>query len=625
MCGIVAIFSGRERISRPALEMATARLRHRGPDESGYWLAEHGRVGLGHNRLSIIDLETGGQPIGSEDGTVQAIVNGEFYGYESIRGKLEKKGHRFRTRSDSEILPHLYEDHGSDCVKYLRGEFAFVLWDERNQLVFAARDRFGVKPLFYASLAGTVYLASEAKALFAAGVPAHWDYEQYYQHLFLCLNQDRTLFDGVRQVAPGHTLLASVERITTAKYWDLDYAPTGERAVRRSDAYYVDAVRSELEEAVRVRMRSDVPVSCFLSGGVDSSSVLGIAAACCRSPLQAFAASFSDSEYNEGEIARQTAAHAKAAFNDVAIGEKQMADQLAGAVWHSEMLGINAHGVGRYLLSRAVHQAGYKVVLAGDGSDEIFGGYTVTRQDALRYGCGPPPAGGGMDTSLIPEPARTALAAVSRRLGFVPSWIEKLLLNRSIFHALLSPDFAERFSGQDIYSRFVGQFDLPGQLQGRECVVQSLYLWIKSILANYSLACDRLEMAHAVEVRLPFLDHLLFSVVRDIPVELLVRGGAGKHVLREAMQPYLTGSVYGSPKHSFIAPPSTRSADSGLYALIQDTLRGSLMDAVPFFDRSIVVSMLDGLAQMKKDTQLKLDAPLFMMLCTCLLHTQYRL
>jgi len=607
------------------LENATAKLRHRGPDEAGYWVSEHGRVGLGHSRLSIIDLETGSQPIGSEDGKIQAIVNGEFYGYETIREELERTGHRFRTRSDSEILLHLYEDHGANCVKYLRGEFAFILWDERKQALFAARDRFGIKPLFHAEVGGTLYLASEAKALFGAGVPAGWDHEQYYQHLFLCLNQDRTLFAGVRQVAPGHVLLASAGRMTLTKYWDLDYAPVDKRPPRRPDRHYVEAVQAALKDAVRVRMRSDVPVSCFLSGGVDSSSVLGIAASCSSDPLQAFAASFSHTDYDEGEIARQTAAHAGAAFNEVAISEAQMADHVADAVWHSEMLGINAHGVGRYLLSRAVHEAGYKVSLAGDGSDEIFGGYTATRQDALRYGYATPPPGGGMQGSMLPVSARTAFAGVLQSLGFVPSWFEKLLMSRSIFHALLSADFAEQFAGHDIYSRFVGQFDIGGQLQGRECVVQSLYLWLKSILPNYSLVCDRLEMAHSVEVRLPFLDHQLFSVVREIPVELLIRQGAGKYVLREATRPYLTETVYGSPKHSFMAPPSTLSVDSRLFGLIQDTLRGSQLDAVPFFDKSVVISMLDGLAKMNKETQLKLDAPLFMMLCTCMLHTQYRL
>jgi len=205
MCGIVTLFSKDKPVSAEALTRATKTLYHRGPDGQRTWLSANKRIGLGHTRLSIIDLATGDQPIANEDESLRIVVNGEFYDYETIQRELEVRGHRLRTRSDSEIALHLYEDHGPGCLEYLRGEFAFVLWDERNGLLFAARDRFGIKPLYYAEVGGTLYLASEVKALLAAGVPAEWDRETVHQDLMACCDGDRTMFRGVYQVPPGHS------------------------------------------------------------------------------------------------------------------------------------------------------------------------------------------------------------------------------------------------------------------------------------------------------------------------------------------------------------------------------------------------------------------------------------
>src|SRR5215510_12213343 len=223
MCGIVTVFSSNGPVSADALVRATRALHHRGPDGERQWIAPHGRVGMGHARLSIIDLTTGDQPIANEDEQVHIVVNGEFYDYARYQRELAVRGHRLRTRSDSEILLHLYEEEGAHCLRHLRGEFAFVLWDERNGLVFAARDRFGVKPLYYAKIGDTLYLASEAKALFAAGVPARWDHESFYQVSHVYFEQDRSLFEGVRQVPPGCYLHATNGHVRIVRYWDFNY------------------------------------------------------------------------------------------------------------------------------------------------------------------------------------------------------------------------------------------------------------------------------------------------------------------------------------------------------------------------------------------------------------------
>ena len=228
MCGIAAFFSTDKRISAERLKRATHSLHHRGPDSHGAWLSPNQRVGLGHTRLSIIDLTTGSQPIANEDDRIHIVVNGEFYDFERQRRELERRGHLFRTRSDSEIALHLYEEFGAHCVQQLRGEFAFVLWDEANQNLFAARDRFGIKPLYFAVHDDTLYLASEIKALFAAGVPARWDHEYFYQAATGPLMSDRTLFDGVRQVPPGHYLTATANGMRILRYWEFYYPPADE-------------------------------------------------------------------------------------------------------------------------------------------------------------------------------------------------------------------------------------------------------------------------------------------------------------------------------------------------------------------------------------------------------------
>ena len=279
MCGIAAFFSSDKRISAQRLKHATNCLRHRGPDSQGAWLSPNQRVGLGHARLSIIDLTTGDQPIANEDERVHIVVNGEFYDFERQRRELERRGHLFRTRSDSEIALHLYEEFGAHCVQQLRGEFAFVLWDEANQTLLAARDRFGIKPLYYAVHDDTLYLASEIKALFAGGVPKRWDQESFYQAATGPGMCDRTLFDGVHQVPPGHYLTTTTNGMRILRYWEFYYPPADElRADTRGESALVEEFAAVFEEAVRLRLRADVPVGCYLSGGLDSCSVLGFAA-----------------------------------------------------------------------------------------------------------------------------------------------------------------------------------------------------------------------------------------------------------------------------------------------------------------------------------------------------------
>jgi len=639
MCGIVAFFSRREPIALATVERATRSLYHRGPDGQHHWISPDRRVAFGHARLSIIDLVTGDQPIASEDNCTHIIVNGEFYDYERIRRDLESSGHHLRTRSDSEIALHLYEDLGTECLHQLRGEFALVLWDHRNRTLFAARDRFGIKPLFYAFHNDTLYLASEVKALFAAGVPARWD-ETFMSHAVeMGSYQRRTLYDGIFQVPPGHYLLATDQHIQLNQYWDFNY-PRANEIPARSDADYAAEFRHVLEEAVRLRLRADVPVGCYLSGGLDSCSVLGLAARHHPEPIRAFTLTFDRPDYDEEMQAKEMAAKVGAEFYPIPITQDDLADNFSAAILQSESFCINAHGVAKFLLSRAVRDAGYKVVLTGEGSDEILAGYPHFRRDMLLYnreGQDPAEVQRMLDDLarlnlvsrglLLPDGETLPLESVSGPLGFVPSWIETFSGRAAKMQHLFSADFLERWGHRQSYYPLMNDLDVRNQLNGRDAVNQSLYLWSKSALPSYILCMlgDRMEMAHSIEGRVPFLDHRVVETVCSLPVSQKIHGMTEKFVLREAVRDVITDTIYRRQKHPFLSPPATLNRKGKLSMLVEDTLRGSTLASIPFFDQKKVIGLLDSIDTMDEGARVANDQVLMLLLSACVLHEGFHL
>jgi asparagine synthase (glutamine-hydrolysing) len=639
MCGIVAFFSRRTPIAAATVEQATQSLHHRGPDGQRHWISPDRRIALGHARLSIIDLVTGDQPIASEDNCTHIVVNGEFYDYERIQRELESAGHRLRTRSDSEIALHLYEDLGPKCLHQLRGEFAFVLWDERNRTLFAARDRFGIKPLFYAFHNDTLYLASEVKALFAASVPARWDAGSVSHSVEMGGFQRRTLYDGVFQVPPGHYLLASEQHIQLNQYWDFNYPRAGEIA-QRSDADCAAEFRHVFEEAVRVRLRADVPVGCYLSGGLDSCSVLGLAAKHHPDPIRAFTLTFDRPDYDEEKEAREMAAKVGAEFYPIPIRQDDLADNFAAAILQSESFCVNAHGVAKFLLSRAVRNAGYKVVLTGEGSDEILAGYPHFRRDVLLYNReGPDPAevqhllddlarlnlvSRGL---LLPDGEAPPLDAVTGALGFVPSWIETSSGRYAKMQPLFSADFIESHGHRQSYHPLLSELDVRNRLNGRDAVNQSLYLWSKTFLPNYILCMlgDRMEMAHSIEGRVPFLDHHVVETICSLPVSQKIHGMTEKFVLREAVRDVITDTVYRRQKHPFLSPPAILNRKGKLSVLVEDTLRGPALASIPFFDQKKVIGLLDSIDGMDEGARVANDQVLMLLLSACVLQQGFHL
>lgn len=640
MCGIVAVYSRRQSVRPATLERATQALYHRGPDGQRHWVSPDRRVGLGQARLSIIDLTTGDQPMASEDGRARIVVNGEFYGYESIRRGLQQRGHQLSTKSDSEIALHLYEDFGVHCLEYLRGEFALVLWDENRRRLFVARDRFGIKPLFYAWVNDTLYIASEVKALFAAGVPARWDEESVYHAMSYGGHQMRTLYDGVLQVPPGHYMLVTDKHAQLNRYWDFNYPSKDQTAPDRSDAEYAAEFREALDESVRIRLRADVPVGVYLSGGLDSCSVLGLAAQHHPDPIKAFTLSFEDAAYDEGPIAREMAAKAGAEFHPIPITQRDLADAFADTIAQAETPCINAHAAAKYLLSRAVRDAGYKVVLTGEGSDEILGGYPHFRRDMLLYnreGQDPEEINAllrWLDDQnkvsrglLLPDGEIGNLDALKRVLGYVPSWIETFSSRAVKLRPLLSDEFQQKYGHREGEYNILDDTDVLRQLRGRDPLHQSLYLWSKTVMAGYILTLlgDRMEMAHSIEGRVPFLDHKLVELIAGQPVNQKIRGMTEKYVLRESVKDVITDTVYKRQKHPFLSPPATLNPHDAFQTFVQDTLRGESLRSMPFFDQKAVVDLLDRLPAMDAGARTAWDQVLMYLVSLCILQERFGL
>jgi asparagine synthase (glutamine-hydrolysing) len=604
MCGIFAALSFTAGVSEESIAAGVAALGHRGPDGQRGWMDKTRRVGLGHARLRVIDLETGDQPLSNEDGRVTVVVNGELYDHTTVRAELEARGHRFATKSDSEILPHLWEDFGFECLPRLRGEFALVLWDRQREAMVAARDRFGVKPLYYATVGDRLYLASEAKALFAVGAPARWDHESFFQLCHLYYDQGRSLFHGVYQVPPGHYLVATASETRLVHYRDAGYPRRDEASADRTLTEHIARLQDALDEAVRLRLQADVPVACYLSGGIDSSTILALAARHRTEPIHAFTVGFEAEDYDESAAAAAMAEHVGARHHVLRVTDNCLADHFADAVWHSETINPNINGVAKYLLSKLARDAGFKVVLTGEGADEVAAGYEFLVRDTLLYGVREPRRpprlrmldelrGPGLPTGA----GGVSTAAVRQCLGFVPSWIEWCAEAAVHSRSLWSSDFSAAFRDRDPYRHFLETIDAAAHVDGREAAYQSLYLWNKSMFANLLLnqLADRMEMAHGIEGRVPFLDDRVVEVLRDTPLSMKIRGGEGKHVLRQAARPFVTDAVYRRRKQAFLAPPSVLHTHKRLRQMLQDRLRGEAMRAVPFFDHAAIVRFLDHL------------------------------
>jgi asparagine synthase (glutamine-hydrolysing) len=607
--------------ARALLEKAQIALRSRGPDGNGLWQAAG--VGLAHTRLAVTAPSSGAQPLANEDGTIVAVVNGEFYGYEAQRAALIARGHQFATESDSEILLHLYEEEGTACVARLRGEFAFALWDARAQRLFAARDRFGIKPFCYTEQKGGLLFASEAKALFAMGVPAAWDREAFLNAAGAQYTlPDQTLFAGIRQLPAGYTLLWSRGGLALARYWDMDFPVEPVPDDPMKDAALIEECRARFAEAVALRRRADARVCCHLSGGLDSSSVAGVLARQDSTPAACFTVFFDVDAYNEGALAAETAQKLGASFYPVFAHAADILDVLPAAARAGEGLAINGHLSAKYLLNARIAAEGYKVALTGEGADEVLAGYPHLREDLWRsQGADSERIGalyranGLVQGVQLPFGAGLSTEAVRRRLGFVPTFLAaKATLGRRVYNVLTDD---ARAVAVDPYATIIEALDVEGQLRGRSAVDQATYIWTKLTLANYILRTlgDGMEMAHGVEGRLPFLDHELFAFLRGLPLRLKINKGVEKYILREAEKDVLTPRVYARQKQSFMAPPLAVFADQTTRCRVRERFASLAFRQRTFFDPNALLALLDSAAT-ASDAERTAAEPVLMMALT---------
>ena len=581
MCGIAGIFhADPDRRVDPETLVAMAAIQyHRGPDGFGYLTQDDRGVGFSHARLSIIDLDEnrGRQPFCMTGGRIMTAVNGELYDYKRIRTDLTLRGVKFRTKSDSEMVMHLYERLGlEDAIPHFRGEFAISLYDREHDRLVLIRDRFGVKPLYFTEADGAFVFGSELKVLFAhPDVPRRFSDTGLFHQLMQTMVPGTTAFEGIHQVKPGHVVI--VERahgklkVRQEKYWDMDFPLAAERAEHseEDEEYWIEGVREQLMEAVQLRLEADVPVACYLSGGIDSCITLGLAAATQQSPVKAFTIGFDDVAYDETAIAREMAESVGADQDIMTLQADHLYDNLVETLWHAERTIYNTLGVAKLLMSRHVNEAGYKVVVTGEGSDELFGGYPAFRRDLFLHGLDTMDAaeravwqqmlsesnklfsGAMLAENELDDPALTGL------VGFTPSCLQPWLAAAEHVPGLLTPERRAALEGYAPGAAIAEALD-GDMLEGRHPLDKAQYVWIKTMLEGQILTWggDRVDMANSMEARPPFLDHHLAEFAAQLPPSMRIKGRTEKYVLREAMKGLLPKVLYEREKFAFMAPPA---------------------------------------------------------------------
>lgn len=638
MCGLVAVWSDKKVICPEKWQASIASLGHRGPDAQAMWRSSDQKVTLGHTRLSIIDLATGDQPLISDEGRIVAVVNGEFYDFETIRKTLQKKGYRFKTQSDSEIIIGLYQEYGLECLQHLRGEFAFVLWDEQRKHLLLARDRFGIKPLYYSYHQETLYVASEIKSLKALGVPMQWDSQAALSLESMMYGQEKTCFANITALKPGHYKIFQNGHAKEYKYWDFNFPTLNDPQSDASESELIKTCREKLERAVALRMRADVPVGCYLSGGVDSSAILGLMSQFSKNPVDAFTIAFTDKLYDETKLATFTAQSLNANHHVVTVDQPQLAQYFQETIWHCETLLVNNHAVAKFILSRFVHNAGFKVVLTGEGSDETMAGYPAFREDMLLSAAHDESINSaqllnqlrqanklsaGLLTST--QSGNNKFTQVDKMLGFVPSMMRATAERAEILMGLRSGDFNTMCTAEDAFVNALQT--LPAQqLVNREPLNQSLYIYNKTMLPGFVLTLlgDRMEMAHSVEGRLPFLDHDLVDFLVNIPTKMKINGLTEKYILREATRDVLIDDVYNRHKHPFMAPPAF-SCNQPMHDLMCEKFYGASLKELPFYDENKVITLFELTEKMTDDERRKYDSIFMHLLSACVLQEKFGL
>ncbi|MHB1950480.1 MAG: asparagine synthase (glutamine-hydrolyzing) [Acidiferrobacteraceae bacterium] len=606
MCGIAGI-AGIDGSSprREDLVAMTDRLRHRGPDGSGSYF--DGPVALGHTRLSIIDPATGAQPISNEDGSVWTVFNGEIFNHVELRRRLESRGHRFRTLSDTEVIVHLYEDCGEQFVHELNGQFAIAIWDRRRRTLLLARDRVGIRPLFYARAGGYFLFGSEIKALLAHPELSTRISPSALGQIFTYWTTlaPSTVFDGIFQVPPGHVLRLAGGRVAVRRYWDWNF-PEPSDYDERPLTELVDDFRELFRDAVRLQLRADVPVSAYVSGGIDSALVAATAA---RSggPLKTFSLRFGDGEFDEGPFQHLVRDLLGAKHTELICEESDIADAFPSAVWHAETPFLRTAPVPLMLLARRVREEGCRVVLTGEGADEVLCGYDLFKEARVRRFCARRPDSlwrYALLSRLYPylKHSPVAVPMYARRFfaqggeyidepyfGHIPRW---LTTRRALQY--LHPDILAVIHREPAFSDIAGM--MPDCARSWRGLHRDQYGEAHTLLSGYLLSSqgDRMGMAHGVETRVPFLDHRLIEFCNRLPPRYKLMGLREKHLLKEAAKGIVPEKIRVRPKQPYRAPDSASFFPRGVPVdYVADLFSGNSLQASGYVNPKAVSRLFD--------------------------------
>lgn len=580
-------------------------LRHRGPDEFGMFSGDE--IGLAHARLSIIDLSGGKQPMTNEDGTLWIVFNGEVFNYEELRDDMIRSGHRFRTKSDTEVILHLYEEHGPKALELMNGQFAFAIWNTREKELFLARDRVGICPLYYTNVDGGWIFSSEMKAIFAdERVPRRINpsaLDDLFTFWFPL--SPGTIFDGILELPPAHFLRIRGGDRTLTRYWDL---PEGNReAERGNEEWYADTLRELLIDATRVRMRADVPVGAYLSGGLDSSVTASLIRKYTGAPLCTYSVTFEDGEFDESSKQRVMSRHLGTDHKEILCRESDIAESFRDVIWHTESPILRTAPVPLYLLSNLVRKSSYKVVITGEGADEILAGYDIFKEDKVRR-----------FMEVFPD-SRIRPLLMKRLYPYLANSPTRSLSYAKAFFGMSTAPFGREFhahaprwnmtaGSKDFYSEefreSIREVDPAGRIlktlggaqraSHLDPLSWAQEIEIKTLLPNYLLSSqgDRMLMAHSVEGRFPFLDHRVIEFCMIIPPRFRMKGLEEKHILRKSMSDLLPREIEKMVKQPYRAPDARCFLAGKVPAWVAEFLSQEAISAGGYFDPARVEKLV---------------------------------
>jgi asparagine synthase (glutamine-hydrolysing) len=591
MCGIVGIYEldQQARVEGEQIRQMLAMIRHRGPDQFGVYLDD--QVGLGSARLSIIDLSSGQQPISNEDESLWIVFNGEIFNYIELRPELEARGHQFSTNSDTEIILHLYEDYGPGCLAYLNGQFAIAIWDENERSLFLARDRVGIRPIFYTQVGSTFLFGSEIKAILAdPRVSAEIDPVALDQiFTYWSTLSPRTLFKGIQEVPAGHYLLVQNGKHFVEPYWQVQFPmEEGSLPYSRTDRnryhQYLDEFRSLLIDATQIRLRADVPVGAYLSGGLDSSTTSAVIRNFTNNRLDTFSIAFSDPDFDESPYQYQMADFLGTDHQVVQADYPDVGEAFLNAIWHTETPVLRTSPAPLYLLSRLVRESNYKVVLTGEGADEFLAGYNIFKEAQVRRFWARQP-----ESTIRPLLIQKLYPYISSLTSGNPAYIQSFFGYR--LTDTDSPGYShlirwhntsrtKRFFSENLQQTAAADPDLaqsielPAGFKHWHPLNQAQYLEISIFLSQYLLSSqgDRMGMAHSVEGRFPFLDHRLIDFCNKLPPELKLNGLTEKYLLKQLASEWIPEPIWQRPKRPYRAPIQRSFFNPRLRERVEDLL-----------------------------------------------------